>query len=335
MSETTSVGVVVIGRNEGERLRACLRSVVAAASPIVYVDSGSVDGSPALAASLGADVVELDRSAPFSAARARNAGFERLLSEHARIEAVQFVDGDCEIHPGWIGRAIAALRERPEVSAVCGHVTERHPEASVYNRLCALEWRKAPGEIAACGGIFLVRAAAFRAVGGFRADVIAAEDDELCLRLRRAGGRILLVDAAMASHDADLLRFSQWWRRSQRAGHAYAQGAALHGGGPDRHFVRDCRRIWGWALVLPAAALAVAWASLALALALVALYPLQMARLYVVGRRRGWSRAEAAPWAFFTVLGKFPGLVGMVQYRLRRSLGRATTIIEHKEIRQA
>lgn len=335
MSDQISVGVVVIGRNEGERLRACLRSVVAAASPFVYVDSGSVDGSPALAAELGADVLELDGAAPFSAARARNEGFDRLLARHPDVEAVQFVDGDCELHPDWIGRGAAALRARPDVSAVCGHVVERHPEASVYNRLCALEWQKAPGEIAACGGIFLVRSAAFRAIGGFRPDVIAAEDDELCLRLRRAGGRILLVDAVMASHDADLRRFSQWWRRSQRAGHAYAQGAALHGGSPDRHFVRDCRRIWGWGLALPAAVLAAAWVSPALALALAALYPLQIARLYAAGRRRGWSRTDAAPWAFFTVLGKFPGLVGLLQYRVRRSLGRATTIIEHKEIRPA
>lgn len=335
MSETTRVGFVVIGRNEGERLRGCLLSVLAAEAPVVYVDSASVDGSAALAAGLGADVHELDRTTPLSAARARNEGFERLLSKHPAIEAVQFVDGDCELHPGWIARATAALRERPDVSAVCGHVSERHPERSVYNRLCALEWQKTPGEIAACGGIFLVRAAAFRAVGGFRPDVIAAEDDELCLRLRRAGGRILLVDAPMASHDADLRRFRQWWRRSQRAGHAYAQGAALHGDSPDRHFVRDCRRIWFWGLVLPVAALGAAWTSPALALAVAALYPLQIARLYVVGRRHGWSGADAAPWALFTVLGKFPGVVGLLQYRVRRSLGRTTTIIEHKEARPA
>jgi GT2 family glycosyltransferase len=335
MSGTSRLGVVVIGRNEGERLRACLRSVVASGLPVVYVDSGSADGSPALARALGADVVELDRSSSFSAARARNQGFERLLATRPGIDAVQFVDGDCELHPRWIPLAAAALRERPDVSAVCGHLTERHPEASVYNRLCALEWRKTPGEIAACGGIFLVRTAAFREVGGFRPDVMAAEDDELCLRLRRASGRILLLDAPMASHDADLRRFSQWWRRAQRAGYAYAQGADLHGASAERHFVRDCRRIWAWGLVLPAAALGTAWTSPALALALVALYPAQVVRLHLVGRRLGWSRADAAPWAFFTVLGKFPGLVGLLQYRVARSLGRKPTLIEHKEIRPA
>jgi hypothetical protein len=246
---------------------------------------------------------------------------------------VQFVDGDCELDPGWIARATAVLEERADVAVVRGHLTERHPEASVYNRLCALEWQKPPGEITACGGIFLVRAAAFRAVGGLRSDVVAGEEEEFSLRLRRLGGRILLIDAAMASHDADLHRFSQWWRRSQRAGHAYAQGAALHGAGPDRYYIRDCRRIWVWGLVLPAVVLAATWVNPALALTLAGLYPPQIARLHLVGRRRGWSRADSAAWALFTVIDKFPGLIGLLQYRVRRSLGRAPTIIEHKEAR--
>ncbi len=40
------LGVVVIGRNEGERLRRCLESVLGATPGVVYVDSGSSDGSP-------------------------------------------------------------------------------------------------------------------------------------------------------------------------------------------------------------------------------------------------------------------------------------------------
>ncbi len=332
MTGTIQVGVVVIGRNEGERLRACLRSVAGAGVPIVYVDSGSADGSTGLAASFGVHVLELDASTAFSAARARNEGFDRLLSLHPTLAAVQFVDGDCEVFPGWIERALATLDGQPDVAAVCGHLRERHPEASVYNRLCALEWQKPPGEIDACGGIFTVRAAAFRAAGGFRPEVIAGEEGELCLRLRRGGGRILLLDADMAWHDAAMTRFAQWWRRASRAGHAYAQGAALHGRSRDRHSVRDCRRIWFWGLVLPLVAVAAAPLVPSLAIGLAALYPLQMARLYVVGRRRGWTHAEALPWAVFTVLAKLPGLIGLLQYRFRRWRGRPMTIIEHKEI---
>ena len=59
----STIGVVVIGRNEGERLRRCLESLGPHLAATVYVDSGSADGSVALARSLGAETVELDESA--------------------------------------------------------------------------------------------------------------------------------------------------------------------------------------------------------------------------------------------------------------------------------
>jgi glycosyltransferase involved in cell wall biosynthesis len=42
---SNDVAIVVIGRNEGERLKRCLRAALAATATVVYVDSGSVDGS--------------------------------------------------------------------------------------------------------------------------------------------------------------------------------------------------------------------------------------------------------------------------------------------------
>ena len=72
MMKSTKCGAVVIGRNEAERLRHCLNSLLGGGLTIVYVDSDSVDGSAALARSLGAEVVQLDLSRPFTAARARN-----------------------------------------------------------------------------------------------------------------------------------------------------------------------------------------------------------------------------------------------------------------------
>jgi hypothetical protein len=76
--------------------------------------------------------------------------------------------------------------------------------------------------------------------------------------VRRLGAKILKVDAEMARHDAAMNRFSQWWSRSRRMGHAYAKVAALQGGGEERYFVRDRAKIWFWGLVLPALALGLA-----------------------------------------------------------------------------
>src|SRR5690349_18516545 len=102
------LGVVAIGRNEGERLRLCLESLIRSATVRgdVYVDSGSTDGSVALAQSLGVDVVHLDLTEKFTAARARNAGWRRLVQLYPDIRYVQFVDGDCEVVEGWLEKSL-------------------------------------------------------------------------------------------------------------------------------------------------------------------------------------------------------------------------------------
>lgn len=322
------LGVVAIGRNEGERLRQCLASVIGRAAAVVYVDSGSDDGSVALARRLGAEVVELDRNRPFTAARARNAGFERLLEAAPAIDWVQFVDGDCEIVTDWLATAAVWLTANAEVAAVCGRRRERHPERSIYNLACDIEWETPIGDSKACGGDAMFRVAAFAVAGGYRADLIAGEEPELCVRLRARGWRIHRLDAEMTLHDAAIVRFGQWWRRCLRAGWAYAEGAWLHGRLPERHWVREARSAWFWGLGVPVGIAGVtAWFG-APALALLALYPLQVARLAWRGRR-GWR--ENWRYAALLVLGKVPEMLGQVRFFWRLGLGGKGRVIEYKE----
>jgi GT2 family glycosyltransferase len=325
------LAIVAIGRNEGERLKSCLRAAVRAARTVVYVDSGSTDGSSAFARSVGCNVVELNPDPPFSAARARNEGFACAMKVDPGAAFVQFVDGDCALVEGWLESGMAALNDRRDAGVVCGHVREIHPEASVYNRLFDLEWQQTPGEVNACGGIFMVRPDVFTAVGGFRPEVIAAEDNEFCVRVRRAGNKILLLDAPMVWHDAAMRRFVEWWRRAKRTGHAYAQVAALHGKSDERYYVQDCRRVWIWGLAIPAIAVVFAPFTRGLSLLLLAAYPLQFGWIFLKGKQRGWAAGDALVYAYFTVLTKFPALQGMLAYYWRRSRGKTITIMEHKE----
>lgn len=228
-----SLGVVVIGRNEGERLRLCLDSVRHLASLIVYVDSGSTDHSRSMAARMGASVIELDLSSPFTAARARNQGAFHLLEQRPAIEYVLFVDGDCEVVPGWPEAGTRFLRDHPGCAVVCGRRRERFPRQTIYNRLCDQEWDTPIGETRQCGGDAMMRAHAFTSVNGYRDAMIAGEEPELCVRLRQKGWSIHRLDHEMTLHDAAITRFGQWWKRSMRAGHAYAEGAWLHGSPPN------------------------------------------------------------------------------------------------------
>jgi len=321
------LGVVVIGRNEGERLARCLASVLAPSRPVVYVDSGSTDGSVAKATAAGAVVHALDLRRPFTAARARNEGLQHLLKLAPALAFVQFVDGDCELVAGWIGAAAGFLEQHPEMAAVCGRLRERFPERSVYNLLCDLEWNTPVGEAKACGGIAMMRTVALREVGGFRDDLVAGEEPELCVRLRAKGWRIWRLDAEMGLHDAAMTRFGQWWTRCVRAGFAFAEGMRLHGAPPERHWVRESRSAWVWGGLIPlAVVLGVAVAGPSAAWA-IAIYPLQVARLALrsAGTRHArWARA------FFTVAGKFPELVGQFKSALLRATRRRATLIEYK-----
>lgn len=320
---------MLIGRNEGERLRRSLASVVGRGMPVVYVDSGSTDGSVEHARSVGADVIELPRGVPFTAARARNAGLERLVQANPQVGYVQFADGDCRIAEGWIDAAAAALDADAGLVAVCGRRREAHPEASVYNLMCDLEWDTPVGEARSCGGDAMMRVAALRAVGGFNPEVIAGEEPELCVRLRAAGGRIARLDREMTLHDAAMTSFGQWWKRTKRAGHAYAEGAARHGAPPERHCVRDVRSIVVWGGVLPVLAVAAAWWTWGLSVvALAALYAVQAVRVAVRQQRK---RREGA-WAYgvFTVLGKVPQMLGVMTYHANRARGKRAAIIEYK-----
>jgi GT2 family glycosyltransferase len=327
---STLLGVVVIGRNEGERLVRCLNGLVDGVRPVVYVDSGSTDGSVEVARELGADVVALDMSIPFTAARARNAGLFRLLDRHPGLILVQFVDGDCEVQPGWLDAGTSALQADQRLAMVCGHTRERHPERSVYNRLCDLEWEGPVGEVSACGGNAMGRVSALRDVHFFRADLIAGEEPELCVRLRRQGWRIARIDVEMVIHDASMTQLAQWWRRSVRAGYAFAEGAHLHGDGPERHWVPERRRILLWGLVVPSLALGAAAPTLGASLLLLMAYPLTAARIYARTRQRGRARGDALAYAAFTVLGKLPELQGLLRFHRLRLLGQRSRLIEYK-----
>lgn len=322
------IAVVVIGRNEGERLTRCLASISRPDVRVVYVDSGSTDGSCDLAARAGVDVLSLDAGRPFSAARARNEGFDRALALDPELELVQFLDGDCELAPRWLAEGQRVLGERSHVAAVCGRVRERHRDRTIYNRLCDLEWDVPAGEARSCGGNAMMRGSAFSEAGGFDPALVAGEEPELCVRLRGAGWGILRLPAEMATHDAAMSRFGQWWRRAVRCGWAYAEGAALHGAPPERHWVRERRSAVVWGMLLPLATLLLAIAAHgAFAVALGA-YPLLGLRVYGRAARRGLAGRDALLQAAFIVLAKFPESLGVVQFLALRGVGRRRRVFD-------
>ena len=308
------IGIIVIGRNEGERLIRCLASLPMNGNVIVYVDSGSTDGSCEAATAADACVVSLDLSTPFTAARARNAGIAALQDKQWPIDYVQFIDGDCELDRQWLDTARTFLEKNARVAVVCGRRRERFPERSIYNAMCDAEWNTPVGEASACGGDALMRFGPLVEANGYDVALLAGEEPELCARLRALGWKIWRIDAPMTMHDAALTDFRQWWRRAIRGGFGYAQVWTTMKGRSGRLYGRQLMRalLWGGALPLAILAIALMWWPAAVAIALI--YPVQVVRLALRGA--SWSSAV------LTMLAKFAELVGVVRFSLAHAAGR-------------
>lgn len=324
-----ALSIIAIGRNEGERLKACLKSLPSDAVRI-YVDSGSTDGSVAFAEGQGVEVVKLSTDIRFTAARARNAGLA-LVSTDDGDGFVQMVDGDCVLDPQWLARGIVAMRDDPTLAVVFGRTRERYPEKSIYNQLCDIEWNVPVGEARSCGGNALFRLAPIVAAGGYETTLIAGEEPDLCLRLRSAGWRIWRIDAEMVLHDAAMTKFSEWWRRTERSGHAFAELSTRHGKDADPHWRRETRSTSFWGLALPLEALLAGIAISPIAAAIVVMaYPIQVGRISWRKRREGFTWALAVAQGAFLVLGKFAQAKGMLRYHFGRISGRRSGLIEYR-----
>lgn len=318
-----NLAIVFIGRNEGARLERCLKSLKDTNARLVYVDSGSRDNSVANAKAANATVVELCADRPFTAARARSAGFDALENVP---EFVQFIDGDCAAQDGWLAAGLETLQQNPELGIVTGWRSEIYRDKSVYNALCDFEWHRPAGDILACGGDMMVRSQAFIQVGGFDETVIAAEDDEFCTRVRKAGWKIRRIPVEMTLHDAAMTRFSEWWRRAVRSGHGFAQVGAMH----PEYFKTERKRVLFFGAIFPLFGLLLCLILPLGLIAIVAVYIRSYIRSVQGLKREGLPASEAWHHGMFLVLSKFPNLIGMGIYYWRKLRGHKMNIIEYK-----
>jgi len=336
-----TVGFVAIARNEGERLKSCLTSLKKVSDRVVYVDSGSTDGSVEWARNNGCEVVELDTSVKFTMARARNAGWRHLLDQWPETELIHFLDGDCELLPAWMTPAIEFMGSNASAAAVCGRRRERHPEKSLYNRLCNTEWNTPVGEARSCGGDALMRRRALEDVGGYNESLIAGEEPEMCLRMRNQDWKIYRIEHDMTLHDANILRFGQWWKRCMRGGYGAADVArrtAEDTGLGEVLFQSQVKSAKSWQiltvvmLAATAASLVVGWWPLAILifLALLGLFGLQSLKIALGARQRADSFSSAIEYGVFTMLAKIPQSLGISKYNADRRAQRSAELIEYK-----
>ena len=308
------ISVIVIGRNEGERLAACFDSVRSAlgvlSHELIYVDSHSTDDSVSIARAHGARCFLLEETQT-TAGLGRFAG-----TQEARGEYLLFLDGDMYLQPGFAQRALTAMASRG-YDGVCGIRDDVYMQGDrVVSRRenyfgCTQE-RLAPE----FGGAIFLRADALARCGGWSPDTIACEEAELHARLLDAGCRIGEIPVPMIVH-TDAVRDSRgalgvlFSRRRLGEGQAF-RCAMAHGRA--RAYVRHERVKFSfyaldWLCLL--LALTAGWVGLGV---LCALQSMQLGFLI----SRGHPRAFVSHKLFFFA---FPA--GISSYRRRNRAYRA------------
>jgi glycosyltransferase involved in cell wall biosynthesis len=335
------IALIAIGRNEGERLKRCLHSLHNAAETIIYVDSGSTDGSREFATKMGAHLVDLDTSSGFTMARARNAGLEKVRTLSSPVNFIHFIDGDCELAEHWIETAMKTLSSRPDIAVVCGRRRERHPEHSLYNRLCDIEWNTPIGETDACGGDALMRRNVLEEVGGFNDALIAGEEPELCSRIRKAGWKVLRLPDNMTWHDANILHFGQWWKRYVRGGYGACDvSRRMRASGAEDLFGGQVQSAALWTmgtilmLLFSAGTSAFLHNPRIFALTMLGLSVLwigQGIRIGISQRQRAGGLGLGIAYGLSLLFAKWPQSVGLFKYHADLRDGRGAKLIEYKQ----
>lgn len=327
------VSVVVIGRNEGERLTRCLASVQSAnwgvlTHEVVYVDSNSTDDSLARAGAARARALLLQDPAP-CAAKARNLGWRQ-----AGGSMILFLDGDTELHPEFVLRAHAALVGDSGLCAAWGHRREAQPHRSLYMRVLDLDWLYPPGRTPYFGGDVLVRRVALEQVGGFDPTLNAGEEPELCARLRAQGWQIEHLDVPMTRHDLGIYSFSAYCRRAYRSGIAYAEVAHRMRERNDPLWQRESRRDFRHGLLFLMAPLVLAPVIALVPALAVPLGLLVLALLARSALRCAWKapREPGLRWlyALHSQLQKVPAFWGQVAWLRARKRRASLGLVEYR-----
>jgi len=329
------LGFVVIGRNEGKRLKDCLTSIQIFKAPIVYVDSSSTDNSVQIAESFDCDILKLDESFPLSAGRARNEGFYHLITHYPETEFVQFVDGDCVVDKDWINTAIKKLKSENRIAAVLGHQTEKNPDKNIYKKLFSIEWYSPPGELSDFGnfiGNHMIKAEVFIDVNGFNPNVIAGEDSELAVRLYIKGYRIYKINCHMTTHDADINSFKEWWKRSVRAGHAIAQRAHLNGDTKYRDCVKAKRSTILWGGIVPYSSILLSIPTKGISLLFFSIYILIGYRSYRYRILLGDNKRDSILYSVNIIQAKFANFLGLIKFYINK-LNNRFNVIEYQKDR--
>ncbi|MEO6430322.1 MAG: glycosyltransferase [Nitrosospira sp.] len=222
------VSILIKAFNEETGIANCLAAAVR--------EARSIDGEVILVDSLSTDrTVEIARSYPvrivqFSCTEDRGCGAAVQLGyQFAAGEYIYVLDGDMELQPGFIARALDVLAAEPDVAGVGGKLLDTQiRNAMDAKRAETVGSVKNRTEVDELGGGGLYRREAIESVGylGHRW-LPAFEEAELGFRLRAAGWRLFRLPNVAVLHTGHAESSWGMLRRLWKNGRAHAGGILL------------------------------------------------------------------------------------------------------------
>lgn len=205
------VSVIIPAHNAASTIETCLQAVADSVDPgteIIVVDDGSADATRPIADRWATLVVAQERQGP---AAARNAGARASTGD-----VLVFVDADVVVHRSAIARLVGLLDARQNIVAAFGSYDSKprvRGRVALYrNLLHAYTHQTGHTEATTFwAGLGAVGRKEFLRADGFdshRFERASIEDIEFGMRLKAAGGRIVLDPAAQGSH------LKEWTLRS-------------------------------------------------------------------------------------------------------------------------
>jgi glycosyltransferase involved in cell wall biosynthesis len=195
---------VVVARNEQATLEICLAAIrreldSVGGGEILLVDSGSTDRTPELGLEAGCQVLSVRRASRMCPSAMRYLGAQRTRSRY-----ILFLDGDCELEPGFLPAALEAMSVDASLGVVAGR--RRDFYRSLDGRLQPAEREyyadkavKAPAD-PGYGGCALYRRRALEEAGSFDPFLRAKEEQDLAQRIRAAGYHTHVLPIPMIRH---------------------------------------------------------------------------------------------------------------------------------------
>ncbi|MEZ4664407.1 MAG: glycosyltransferase [Caldilineaceae bacterium] len=198
------LSAIIITKNQEWNIERLIESIQRGAAmlekvEIILVDSASTDATIERAQKYPIRIIQLQAEQRLTAAAGRHIGYK-----HSSGQLILFLDGDMELDPAWLPKALSVMENHPDIAVVSGLIIDLPKDAVSPgpNRTKAVHDQEFFA-VKYTGGAAMHRRRVIENVGDFNPYLYSDEEPDLCIRIRQQGHRIVRLYHPMVNHYTD------------------------------------------------------------------------------------------------------------------------------------